>query len=254
MRISAALAIAVACSFTVTAAPARAAEPARILVFDFVAEGFTDGEVRVIEERVARGLSPAGDVMASKDIQRLLEIEGQRQALECESGGESCLAEIAGAMGARYVVTGTLGRMGSLLLCNITLFDAQASRSILRESVEAEDPKDLLRRVDEAVVRLRAPMGGSESASVAASAPVDAGAGVSPWIITGGAVAGLGLAAALVGAGGALVMNGVAADTSRPAQERLDAKPTGQTMIIVGAGGAATFLVGAGLLGLGLLE
>lgn len=254
MTTFASLALAVACSLTGTVAPAPAAEPARILVFDFVAEGFTDGEVRVIEERVARGLSPAGDVMASKDIQRLLELEGQRQALECESGSESCLAEIAGAMGARYVVTGTLGRLGTLLLCNITLFDAQASRSILRESVEAEDPKELLRQVDEAVVRLRAPMGGAEGAGGAAPSPVDAGAGVSPWIITGGAVAGLGLAAAVVGVGGALMMNGVAEDTSRSPRERLDAKPTGQALVVVAGAGAAAIVVGGGLLALGFIE
>lgn len=245
------LLLALACGLPSSVARAESAEVPKILVFDFVAEGFTDGEVRVIEERVAKGLTPMGDVMASKDIKRLLELEGQRQALDCDSNSDSCLAEIAGAMGARYVVNGTLARMGGLLVCNLTLFDAQASRSVMRESAEATSPEELLRRVDEAVLRLAAPIGGGK-AKEQARAPTSSGP--SALSITGGVIAGLGVAAGLLGAGGALIYNGIASDPDQPADKRFEAKPVGLGMLGVAAVGTAAVVLGSALLVVGLAE
>ena len=76
--------------------------------------------------------------LSGQDIRKLLEMEGQKQALGCEDG-ESCLEEIAGAMGARFVVYGRISRLGDVLVLQLNLFDAQSGIPILRKVLEADD-------------------------------------------------------------------------------------------------------------------
>jgi hypothetical protein len=76
--------------------------------------------------------------LSGEDIRKLLEIEGEKQALGCDDG-ESCLAEIAGAMGARFVVYGRISRLGDVLVLQLNLFDAQAGIPILRKVLEADN-------------------------------------------------------------------------------------------------------------------
>lgn len=58
-------------------------------------------------------------VVDTSELEQLLGFEQQKQLLACDS--QSCLAEIAGALGVDYLVSGSLGRLGDAWLVNLTL-------------------------------------------------------------------------------------------------------------------------------------
>lgn len=78
---------------------------------------------------------PALDVVASEDVRTQVELEAGRQLAGCADGGTSCLAELAGALGARLVVYGTIGQLGESVVLNLNLFDSSASSAVGRAAV-----------------------------------------------------------------------------------------------------------------------
>jgi len=69
------------------------------------------------ELRKRTGLS----VMSESDIAALLGMEKTRSMLGCTDAG--CIAEVGGALGVDRIVHGSIGRVGSSLLVNITSLD-----------------------------------------------------------------------------------------------------------------------------------
>ncbi|HSM93859.1 MAG TPA: hypothetical protein VLT47_13330 [Anaeromyxobacteraceae bacterium] len=69
------------------------------------------------ELRKRAGLS----VLAESDIAALLGVEKTKTMLGCTDAG--CIAEVGGALGADRVVHGSIGRVGSSLLVNLTSLD-----------------------------------------------------------------------------------------------------------------------------------
>jgi TolB-like protein len=57
------------------------------------------------------------EVLSSKDIEMALGFERQRQLLGCTE--THCLAELGGSLGADYLVSGSLGRLGSSVVLNV---------------------------------------------------------------------------------------------------------------------------------------
>jgi hypothetical protein len=64
---------------------------------------------------------PGLSVLAESDIAALLGMEKSKQMLGCSDAG--CIAEVGGALGADRVVHGSIGRVGSSLLVNLTSLD-----------------------------------------------------------------------------------------------------------------------------------
>src|SRR5438132_147091 len=64
-------------------------------------------------------------VVSASEIQTLVAFETQKQLANCDR--ESCMAEIAGALGVDYLVTGTLGRIGETWLFNAKLLNAHTA-------------------------------------------------------------------------------------------------------------------------------
>ncbi len=123
--------------------PAVPAQRARVLVLEprsAVMDAATLSTITgiiVVELTQNRGF----DVIAAADVQRLAELEGQRQNAGCDSA--ACLAEIAGAIGARYVVFGDVGALGELLVLNLNLFDSETSKAVNRVTVQARSIETL---------------------------------------------------------------------------------------------------------------
>jgi hypothetical protein len=97
-------------------------ERVKTLVMDLAVEGGADPSVvptlsGILSAELAA--YSALDVMSNADVKRLLELEGQKESVGC--GDASCLAEIAGAMGARLVVFGSLGKLGDKLIVHLNL-------------------------------------------------------------------------------------------------------------------------------------
>jgi len=80
---------------------------------------------------------PSLDVLASSDVREVVALESDKQAMGCESETD-CLAEVAGAMGARLVVFGQLGRLGTLYVLTLNLFDSESARAVSRVVVQAD--------------------------------------------------------------------------------------------------------------------
>jgi len=77
------------------------------------------GDALAGEMRKRAGIS----VLTQSDIAALLGVEKTRQMLGCGEAG--CMAEIGGALGADRVVHGSLGRVGSSLIVNLSALDAR---------------------------------------------------------------------------------------------------------------------------------
>src|SRR5438309_1274461 len=75
---------------------------------------------------------PGAKVIGFDEVRATLGLEKTRQQLGCAE--ESCLAEISGALGVRYVVHGRVDRFGDTLLLNAFVFDSIAAKSVTRWS------------------------------------------------------------------------------------------------------------------------
>jgi hypothetical protein len=99
-----------------------------------------DDSTALLTSLVVTSLSnePGFEVLASEDVRKQVELEGDRQLAGCEDGSNSCLAELAGALGARVVVYGKLGQLGDSIVLTLNLFDSSdnkaAGRAIVRDS------------------------------------------------------------------------------------------------------------------------
>jgi hypothetical protein len=161
------------------------------------------------------------DVLSSADVRQVVAFEAEKQALGC-TDDSSCLAEVAGAMGARYVVYGQLGRLGSIGVLTLNLFDSDKAQAISRSVVQAPDVEQFATKLPAAVASLVADVAVAEGAQakllvldVAPTAPADAGepppavtasegsGGLGVWFLVGGGAAGA--LGALAATGGVLM-------------------------------------------------
>jgi hypothetical protein len=132
------------------APPAEPAQPApvkermRVLVLDLSDTGGLGPDVvKTVTGVVAVKLSDVKslDVLSGDDVRRLAELEAERQVAGCDEA--SCLAELAGALGARYVVFGQLGTLGELIVVNLSLFDSERAEAVGRATAEGRSVERL---------------------------------------------------------------------------------------------------------------
>ncbi len=238
--------------------PAPPVETHQVLVMNLTAIDVESGPAKLVEGLVADALSrhPQLNVMTAADIARLVELEGQRQAVGCEES--SCLAEVAGAMGADFVIFGQVGRLGSIYIVQLNLYDAEAGRSVGREDLRTERIEDLAHEVEPSIDRLVGPLlpegaalPPSSSSPRFASAAAGGGGGLNVWLISGLSA----MAVGVVG-GGAAALGAFVFDTQLgPVEQRLlppnvayiGAMASGAGAVVLLGGGLA---VGGGLVGL----
>ena len=98
----------------------------------------------VAEDVVVTDLAKSGrfEVIGRSDVTTLLGFDKQRSLMGCTEG--SCLAEIGGALGADYLVVGTLARVGTVLRIGLSVIDPKRNKAVTRESVEVKAGEDLL--------------------------------------------------------------------------------------------------------------
>ena len=109
-------------------APSTSEAP-RLLVLDFSTALGVDAELaKALEEMFVTRLHALGrhEVMAMADVASLLDLERQRQLLDCPD--DSCMAEIGGAVGARFLVAGKLAALGTDTVLTLKLMDTRTAR------------------------------------------------------------------------------------------------------------------------------
>jgi hypothetical protein len=168
-------------------------------------------------------------VLTAGDLQKAVALEGEKQAAGCDE--ESCLAEVAGALGAQLVVFSETTKLGDGLLITLNLFDATEAKSVARESIDVPDLSLLSTRVKSGVAALL-----GDGPSTQASPPPAGGQTLL-------AVAWL---AGFVGVGSVVAVTGLAYDLLSPTSMN-GAWDLGDTV------GPSAYVVGAGLVTTGVL-
>ena len=103
---------------------ALADDPVAVAVMDFSSKGgVTQEQMDALGDMLANNIRSAGNykVIGKSDIRAALNMETQKQLLGCND--ESCIAEIGGALGVRWVVLGNISQFGDLFLLNLKLLD-----------------------------------------------------------------------------------------------------------------------------------
>ncbi len=219
-----------------------------------------DGTVNTLSRLLTTALADKGafQVTSSQELKSVIELEGEKQSLGCDAGASSCLAEVANAMGARFVIFGQVGAVDAQLILTLQLFDsttgANAGRLVVQRASASELVDALPATIDQLIKEgglLTPPAQGKHHVLVldltrepsSGTAPLEPN-GALLW--TGGASAALGGALA-VGAGAfyALALSSQQAAVDEPLQRaaaaHLDARDGN-------AGIAGALLIGGGVL------
>jgi hypothetical protein len=143
----------------VTALPSPAApEPGRVrlLVMDLAAAEDQQAQSQAVLEAFTAALAeePYFNVVSGENIRRMLDIEAQKALLGCDS--QTCLSEIAGALDARWIITGSYRPLGPGKGIRIQ-FDFNDTREVTvlrRVHFLAENLADAVRLSPNAAARL----------------------------------------------------------------------------------------------------
>jgi hypothetical protein len=126
---------------------AAAADRPRLVVQEISAGQGVDAAVaRSFSTSLARELERRGvhEVVSAQDVVSLLGAERERQLLGCSDESMSCLTELAGAVNARFVVSGSLVRLGSAWQLSLQTVDTGTSRATGRAIRMAREAEELV--------------------------------------------------------------------------------------------------------------
>lgn len=214
-----------------------APEKRRVLVLDFIADGVDEPTTRTLTAIVANAFARGEGylVTSGSDLRAAIDVESSRQAMACAD--DNCLADLAGALGAELVVSGSVGKLGELLVVTVSLYDAALQASVAKRKVEDKDLAALSPKLDAAVDDL---LGRQQSMATSTSG----GVGPVPVIVlVSGAV--------LVVGGGLAAGYGylVSSDPAAPGTEKETAAIAFPLGVAVAGVGVAAVVVGVILLG-----
>jgi TolB-like protein len=138
------IALAIVAALAAAAAPAgekAAARPKLIVLQLQVAGGVEAGIASALTEAVTTEVSARGffEVISSKDLETLVSVERQRQLMGCSEDSTSCLTELAGALGARFVLSGSVARLGDAFQLNLQTMDSQKAQPLGRATLIGKD-------------------------------------------------------------------------------------------------------------------
>lgn len=126
----------------------------KLIVLEFSVAGGADPTVaKALAESVTTEISRRGyyQVISAGDVQTLLGVERQKELLGCSEEAKSCLTELAGALGAQFVLSGSLSRFGSLNQLNLQTLDSTKAQPIGRSTRLAPSLEGLRAEVPVAV-------------------------------------------------------------------------------------------------------
>jgi outer membrane receptor protein involved in Fe transport len=144
--------------------PAKAPEAERPLaksrivtigVMEIKGVGIEQEKVDVIADIIAELISKLGDVrvVSKADIQSMLNLEKQKRLAGCDD--KECFAEVAGALGMPWMVTGNIGRFGESFVINLKLIDVRNAHVVGRTTRKVSgDEEDLLDALPDATREL----------------------------------------------------------------------------------------------------
>ena len=106
-------------------------------------------EATLSELRAARRFK---SVIGSSDVAAMISAEQQKQALGCDE--DSCLAQLGGALGVPYLLTGSLGAVGGRFILNLKMLWVDEARVVERVTKVFADEAALIDGLNGAVGEL----------------------------------------------------------------------------------------------------
>ena len=204
---------------TPTLPPRKETKP-RLVILNLAAQGVEAEVVTVISDSLSAGLSRTTkfDVVSFADLAAASNVEASRQLTGSCAGQESCIAELATALGADLIVHGSVGRLGALTVVNVSLFDPKQNLALAREKVEAKRLENLAQKIDVATARM---LEAWEKKPLTPYLVINEDDGPSfPLLATGAVVGGVGVVGVIAGG---LMMSGAQGVLENPTSAR-DAK------------------------------
>lgn len=134
-------------------------ERPKMAVLEFTALGGVDRDVALALSQAATSeVSQRGffTVISAADIQTMIGLERQKQLLGCNEDSSSCLSELAGALGARFVLSGQVSKLGETLQLALTTMDTVKGQPLGRSTRLAKDLSTLRDTVPYAVAEATA--------------------------------------------------------------------------------------------------
>lgn len=126
----------------VAEAPPPGNERPRLTVLNLSASAGVDPEIaNSLSEAIAIEAGHIGtfEVRTQKDLLTLLGLERQKQLMGCSEDSGSCAMELAEAVGSRFVLTGSLVKLGNTWQLNLQTLDSKRSTPVGRSTRLASD-------------------------------------------------------------------------------------------------------------------
>ena len=139
--------LAIAVLVTLAAAPVKVAVPGLNVV------KLEAGEGQLYEELLAQKLRENGlEVVSARDITQVLGFERQKQLLGCEDA--SCIAELAGSLGADALVVGDVGKLDKLYVLNLKVLSASDGKTLSQLSTQVDEASKMPAALERAAKEL----------------------------------------------------------------------------------------------------
>lgn len=156
MRLAAALVVLSVASLA-HAQPASRAEKLKVAVMDLKPTGVAPEVAASLTGIVANELErlQVFSVISPDEIRAMVTREAQQQALGCDADS-TCLADIGGALGTRYLASGAIGKVGDTYTMTLSMTDTEKAKVVGRFSESAKEQSklvDLAKRASGTVVR-----------------------------------------------------------------------------------------------------
>ncbi len=116
--------------------PLKAGEKPKLLVSDLAAQDVLPAQAAAVADGVVQTLAGRNlfQVISSRDVQTLLGIERQRQMLGCNAEEQSCAVNLGEALGARFVLSGSLSRLGDAYQLSLQVLDTVKGQPVGRST------------------------------------------------------------------------------------------------------------------------
>ncbi|HVE83297.1 MAG TPA: hypothetical protein VND93_10640 [Myxococcales bacterium] len=141
--------LAVAAGAAPAPAPTSKTERPKLIVLDLAPGGGVDPSIATaMTEAVTQEVADRGffQVLSSKEVQTLIGFERQKQIAGC-SDETNCLTELGGALGARFVMGGSVTKLGDAYQLSLQTLDSQRAQPVGRSTRLATDIRALRQAV-----------------------------------------------------------------------------------------------------------
>jgi hypothetical protein len=135
---------------------ASAQNKSKVLVQDLVAQGVQAHEAAVMSTAACQEFAKRNglDVLCGEDVRNMMRFSAMNAAFDA-CNDEKCYASMGKAMKARYVVSGSVSKLGSEFILSLAMFDTEKNEPVGRGQVKADSLEKLHLQVAEAASSIK---------------------------------------------------------------------------------------------------